>query len=364
MNFRPLQHPVGEPLVRNIPEVPELVKRFSLNILGGSNHADGRTDESPPLDGVPWYIAHNSPKHMVQVYENEISLIPVGNKLAGGKPPLRKKGDINTFSKKSRHRMLSILNRMKTATYNAPLFITLTARHGEQSPEDFRDKYFRKFLKVLHKYIGHFHYIWRLEPHKDGYPHIHLMLWSLVAKEQYAPEVAIQKIKRLWWAIIQDSTPAAKQHSCNCKVVSDRRGAMKYLSKYIAKEDGQNPLRVSGRRWGRSSGLNTSPITVFEVSPEEAVNIRFTLHRWLKTLPGFSPRGSEYVLFSDYVRLWFPYRMTINLLHFCGCSPPAVILGNYYLRYEYPGSEAERVAKEYLGVEELPFVPKFTGNAP
>lgn len=166
--------------------------------------------------------------------------------------------------------MIRKFNRLRKATLTDPLFITLTARNQNYTSEEFRHIFRKIFLPKLKEIVPELVYAWRIEPHKTGFPHIHMFVWSqrkdITIRSQYYK----RPIRRLWRNAIGDHSRAAQLYSCKIKEVTNFQRAMGYLCKYMAKEDQWLDLELFGRRWGVSSNFPDSPITEIGLTREQA----------------------------------------------------------------------------------------------
>ena len=222
----------------------------------------------------PWYNSHNPLSQKLTVYQREVQLSSNWTPPKGNKLPKRRKNDIQEFSRKSRLRLLRKFNRLQTAKLSPPIFLTLTARKGSLDPKKFRDKFLKTFLADLREIIPKLCYTWRVEPHKTGYPHIHMFIWSELREFNINSTFYWKQIRYLWREAISDQSRAAQLHSCKIKRVNDFRKATSYVAKYLAKEDTFQCPQLTGRRWGCSTNFPDSPITEVWLSPEQADDFR------------------------------------------------------------------------------------------
>ena len=169
------------------------------------------------------------------------------------KPPERQKGDIKTFSKKARLRLLKRLNRFDFKNKGMPYFVTLT--YPKRYPKD-RQVYkgdLDVFFKRLKRKFGKLEYIWRLEAQKRGAPHYHLVLYF-----EDEPDIETLKkwVSRNWYEVVQrlweEKDEKHLRAGTNCKDVDNFRQMISYVSKYMAKVEGQDSLLNQGRYWGAS----------------------------------------------------------------------------------------------------------------
>ncbi|MBA7546912.1 hypothetical protein ES705_39313 [subsurface metagenome] len=268
-----------------------------------------RVDSDSALGGVPWYIAQNAYNSTLTIFEGELQLRANCARFSGGGPPRRRTGDIHTFSRKSRIRMLRLINQLNTLGLAEAVFLTLTTRHQSMPPAEFQRAFLAEFLPGLHKLWGNIAYLWRLEPHRDGYPHYHLIVWRTGHSVDLTKQGPLVQARRLWWKIMGDDTPAHQKRSCRIGRVEGQAGVLHYVSKYVAKEDDSIGARIRGRRWGRSHNLDTKPLFSLQLTREQTVHLRYFLHVWLKNNVDRPRNSSEYVLDHGDWWLW------MNLSH-------------------------------------------------
>lgn len=207
-----------------------------------------------------------------RVYWNELQIIyPRMKQNKKSKPPERTAGDIVQFSRKSRLRMIRILNRVHHVVLGEPIFLTLTARpecfeaRRDHVPPEYRDNphahvFTKEFMPMLRQVIPEAEYIWKMEPHKSGEAHYHLLVWSRKRARKLVSEFYAKKLRRLWRNCIDDHSRAAELYSLKINRVTDEAGVFNYMSKYMLKEEEEKTAILPGRRWGRSRSLPISPI--------------------------------------------------------------------------------------------------------
>lgn len=256
-----------------------------------------RGPESPALEEVPWYITHKAPEAILEVYPSELRVHVHHNAPIGKAPPKRQSGDIQVFSKKSRMRFLRMLHHLNKRRATRALFVTLTARHGSIDPTAFREKALSQWLPKAREILGNICYVWRLETHRDGYPHFHIMLWALDSQVDIHKQNFSARLQSAWWKLVDDGGKGIREHSCKVDRMNDDLQVYKYVSKYCAKTDRPGAPAITGRRWGRSTNFLAGPITRIRLSPGEHLSLKLALHRLLKTKGKFLAQSSEYVMF-------------------------------------------------------------------
>jgi hypothetical protein len=86
-----------------------------------------------------------------------------------------------------------------------------------------------KLSKILRKYISDLTYIWVIEPHESGYPHLHILVFAEIS------QLLQEKIKQLW---SEKYKAGSKEHGVDFTSripEEDINSLRNYLMKYIAK---------------------------------------------------------------------------------------------------------------------------------
>lgn len=202
---------------------------------------------------------------------------------------------ITKFTRKSRKNMLERL-AMTRNVQNA-YFVTLTyAGKFDRSPEQVK-RDLAALRKAMTRRWPQHGAIWRLElkTRKSGesegvlVPHFHILIFNVEAR--WLPLLR-QWIRHSWTRIVTGSD-AGKLLRTQAEVVTSRRHAASYVSKYAAKDeddviDTASQLENWGRRWGTWGALDLSPSVVVQVPVNQLVEVKRLLRAWLKS------RGSNY----------------------------------------------------------------------
>jgi hypothetical protein len=221
-------------------------------------------------------------------------------KTGGPETPIPPAGrnEVGQFSKASRLRLLSYMNRIDWQKFPAPLFVTLTypdtILHRDYSTRS-RDRFL--FLRYVEKHLQEkTPSIWRVEwkPRKSGefkgrlMPHWHLLFPLLTGLNENSV--------REWWrkSIEHDESYL----DVDCRQVVGELAAVKYLAKYVSKQQALGILAYHnsgfrfGRHWGitRKSLIPMAPITVCrELTEDEIVAVNQYAHviwpGWERDLP-------------------------------------------------------------------------------
>lgn len=131
-----------------------------------------------------------------------------------------KRGDVSEFSRKSRRRMIDLMNRLDLTGRRAT-FLTLTF-HYTHSPENTKAA-FKRFLAYIDYHYPNTSGLWRLEFQKRGAPHYHLILIDLPYWQQ-------QDIRRVWMRCTREDASGVRVN-----LLRGAKQAMYYVSKYVAK---------------------------------------------------------------------------------------------------------------------------------
>lgn len=159
------------------------------------------------------------------------------------------RGKVTGFSKKSRHRMLIFMSRMRTKGARAT-FITLTFS-GHPSHKQAQAA-LKRFLMRIRRHYEDVSGVWRLEKQKRGAIHFHLLLFGL-------PFIPQKKIQRTWELCTRE-----ERSICDIRLCKGQRRILSYISKYISKPTEAEDLTsledvpyqhaprddISGRVWG------------------------------------------------------------------------------------------------------------------
>lgn len=116
--------------------------------------------------------------------------------------------------------------------------MTLTTRHVGSLPDQYTlvQKHYRKLRDVMRRpdFLGKFTYFYVLEPHKDGYIHLHMLIFQELTKEQQ------ERIKSLW--VNKYGVGVADALSFEVRTVEGGvKSPKNYLMKYLTKT-----FKVSG----------------------------------------------------------------------------------------------------------------------
>jgi hypothetical protein len=156
------------------------------------------------------------------------------------------RGEIRTFSRGARRRLLNFLNSIDRNRTPLPTLVTLTypnswpgdPRVWKGHLEAFRSRMFRRYGEVP--------VVWRLEYQRRGAPHFHMLLFAEFDLTDLIPFVA-----RGWYEIVGSGDDRHQAAGTRCERVRSWRGTIAYAAKYLGETErlqaGQKP---PGRFWG------------------------------------------------------------------------------------------------------------------
>lgn len=257
--------------------------------------------------GTPCPMCHKSPQQDT-TYEITLfaGMVQVAAKSAVvGKHPGKGRGRIDSFSRRSRKRMIEKLTKKRM--YHRPVFVTLTYPdeiYFDYNLDGLKIKHdlelMEKRFKRLNPSIGG---IWRVEfeTRKSGRflsqiaPHFHLIL------DGYLGDMGILRkwVRNAWVEILRNYYPALQSARIDVQVAKSRRHAGYYVAKYVAKpietieqESNENEESIceiihngtfwTGRHWGAFGNWDVSEGLVVKLTREQFVEIRRTMRKWMK----------------------------------------------------------------------------------
>ena len=287
-------------------------------------------EKKPPRwRGGSWYNHHNGQGGTIKIFENEIQILEPKSINEETSPPKREEMDINKFTRKSRFRVLQKFNQLQTKALSAPVFLTLTTRHGSMSPAEFQNAFRKGFLPNLKKIVPKLVYAWRLEPHKDGYPHYHLFIWSWVKDFNLNSKRLKTKIRAIWLNCIRDDSNSARKYSCKIVPIGSIRKTMNYVGKYMAKEGNDSGNDLYGRRWGTSSNYPCAPIKELDVPVSDLRKLKKIVKRLLRQRGGGFLKSLEFLEDGKDWVLWIPFEMIHEAIRQFGWSSAEIALDCY-----------------------------------
>lgn len=205
--------------------------------LGGLSMAHKCTVSNPTKD---LYRAKSTRQGFLVTLELETPSKAVPARRGGGK-----RGKVTGFSKASRWRLLKTLavvrwgrSRMITLTY--PSWVGVGVLEKNQS-------HLRAFVERWYRHYGYRpSFIWKKEYTKADVIHFHLLQPQARWHDDF-----IAFVSRSWAEILAtDRQGLVEKTATKVEFARTSRKAMSYVSKYIAKEQGDLPTYHRGRLWG------------------------------------------------------------------------------------------------------------------
>lgn len=127
------------------------------------------------------------------------SMVFYGVNMRYGEPVLSRGEYVHRWTDRYRRRLLARFYKLddwfKANPCNTTM-MTLTTRHEGFLPDQYAllQTYYRKLKNVMRQpsFLGNFSYFYVLEPHKDGYVHLHMLIFKELTQEHQ------DRIKGLW----------------------------------------------------------------------------------------------------------------------------------------------------------------------
>jgi hypothetical protein len=234
------------------------------------------------------------------------------------------RGEIRTFSRKSRSRLIKFLMGLEerptafgTFTYDPEILLGM-------SDDEIRDKSgqdlhaFEKRLKRFGVTWGVWRREWKYQ--KSGVlkgslvPHFHLLAW--VRRDDRVR----MKIMRYWVSLTGASRSAAYNVAGRKKSwqwLDGKKGVLKYVSKYAAKGDEAGV--ALGRSWGYFGDVPICKGVEICLDARESIHLRRLIRRWLKSIGkenlirGLSRRGTTFTYFLGSLELYKLLALAVEL---------------------------------------------------
>lgn len=248
-------------------------------------------------------------RHAVHIHRNMIR-VKVESAMQQLPDGLSKRGTVTSLSRKSRKRMIDLMNMQK---HGAPkTFVSLTyadealfnrSDSGHVTrishPSDWKND-LEILRKRIEKLLPDVKAIWRIElqNRKSGQfkdyiaPHYHLIIWDItpdtivhIDGTTDETETFGDWLARNWFEILDTGLDKALKHGTHVSLIKSHRHAMFYVSKYVAKQDAEfAELYEVGRRWGRIGQFDTSATMIINMSEHECNQFKRLLRSYLKSI--------------------------------------------------------------------------------
>ncbi|MEX1014162.1 MAG: hypothetical protein WDZ80_03310 [Candidatus Paceibacterota bacterium] len=201
-------------------------------------------------------------------------------------PPKRKRGDITAFTRASRYRLLKKLNKLNPDSKAQFYHVTLT--YPKQFPTDGKTHKadLDAFIKRCKRKFGNeIEYLWKLEFQKRGAPHYHIIIFM---PKSYKIQYLREWFSKNWYEVAQRLWETKLENHKNVGVSVEKINSLKqagfYLSKYIAKDEGETPEN-HGRYWGCSRNWGETVLREVKLTGRQLIQFRRLTKRFLKGQP-------------------------------------------------------------------------------
>ena len=203
-------------------------------------------------------------------------------------PPKNPRGKVTTFSQASRRRLLRFFAAINPDLLADPLFLSLTFHWDKDKGAAYTA--LANFLKSVRRRHVDAQWLWRMELQKRGVIHFHAFIWRGVSAFTTDPDPTWAKwLHETWHRVAEPVSDAHAEHGALVEPVRSASKAMRYLTKYMAKEL-ELDAKIAGRRWGHSSGIPREPIASAALDELQQVAFRRIMRRLVIRS---HPRGEE-----------------------------------------------------------------------
>lgn len=220
--------------------------------------------------------------HKINLYQNVVTLQDMAPSDQQTTPPQREEGDIKTFSRKSRMRMMKKILAIRYDPDRRPIFITLTYHLETQKTARAYKLDIARFVRWLNRYDDRCRWIWKVEFQKRGAVHFHLIYFPNITFTRPRLEAFRRDVSEAWHEHSGETTEAHRKAGTNVQYVKSDRGIITYVAKYVTKDEGTPPPVQIGRFWAASSNFKPEIICDFECNAAVFFQLRRLLRRWLK----------------------------------------------------------------------------------
>ncbi len=221
----------------------------------------------------------------------------LGGGSAGGE-----RGMVTGFSSASRRRLMRLIASLERG--ERPIFVTMTY------PDVFPDQLVKwkrdidVFGKRLARRSPQAGFVWRIEfkERKSGAnagriaPHFHLLVYGAGYRDLLA------WVPGAWWGVVGSGDGDHLRVGTRVERVHSWGGIMRYVGKYIAKED-DYPLDWQGRAWGivGRSNLPWAVEVIISLTPDESVKLVRLGRRMIKAKGRSFSHGLAWIVNAERV---------------------------------------------------------------
>lgn len=233
-------------------------------------------------------------------------------------PPRRKKGDIKTFSRSARRRLIKKMMRVERREISVPIFLTLTYHERYPSKNAPLKKELQRFLQSLRRLPAKLYYMWRIEWQKRGAPHFHLLIWHEDPEYQWNAEAFKGWALKTWHRVCSSRSKAHTRKGADAEVCRTWSKAMSYVCKYLGKGGVPDDIEFRGRHWGASRDLPTEPALEVELSEQQFYVLRRIIRGWLETRGDGGRRYAKILRQSHSMHVNLSFSTVLRLLDYIG----------------------------------------------
>jgi hypothetical protein len=197
-----------------------------------------------------------------------------------------KRGQITSFSRGSRRRMMNLLAMINMEALRLPWMITLTFPDAFPTDNPAVKVMLHRFALEFGRAFGKHPIIWRLEyaRRKSGHhagewaPHFHLLVWGV-----HPTEGDLMWVSRVWFKIVGSEDEKHLHAGTRWEPIREWRHLVAYVSKYMAKVDVGSPVANPGRAWGVWN-RELLPITLVsdEIPDDRFLAMRRVLRKYME----------------------------------------------------------------------------------
>lgn len=259
------------------PESGASVPPSDCGHLDNSAAPESRQATSP-LAYVPYVADFGS----VAIHEHLLRVTASASRRLVCARTLPRRGQVFSFSYRSRYRLLCRLASVRADQVSTPVFITLTYHDVYPSEPEHVTDHVEAWLKALERRYSVVHYIRRVELQRRGAPHHHVILWLRAGDERLSERSEQIAIRTEWTRIVAPGDRHHFRHGTRIDILKSYRQASGYVAKYAAKLERPGDVEYRGRRWASDRSLPIDPITVDPLRFGEVVCLKRLVRRMLR----------------------------------------------------------------------------------
>lgn len=198
-----------------------------------------------------------------------------------------KKEKITEFSRNSRRNFKKKLNMVDSSV---PIhWIHLTYPSIYPSPGESKSHLFALRKRMTRRWPRH-GAAWRLEFQKRGAPHYHIFVWGVPYEELKA------EIEVMWFEVVGSGDEKHLRAGTRVQYLNSSQVTKMYVSKYMTKTEGCDPMGNIGRCWGFWGKVPWSKnVRLSLPSPEIVVQVR----DFLREITGVVHGGLSFYFVKD-----------------------------------------------------------------